>query len=202
MPSVFESLRNAQAQARAAAPAQPQAAGGFGQIGQDPAVTNINFAPGQNDPTLDAIQAAFLSRQMTNPAAIAQDTRGLFNMLAASPMFQQQLIGAQNLGNTVQSSMASRLGRLGLTGSGVAQTQAALGAGAGQAAALGARSQLFSQAQNLALQNLLSQRGLMQALLGHTAQNRQFQFERSETRNAANRVGRGLGAGAQAFGVG
>lgn len=152
---------------REAGLAQSRHAEAQAQVGQP---RDLGFAPDRGGNT-DAFQANVdksqnLSRQIINPGLIAQDTMGLFNMLASSPAFRMQLQQAQGLGNQVQSSFGSRLGRLGLQGSGVAQLQGALGAGAGGAATLGAQGNLFGQAQGLALQGLLAQMGIFGNIFG------------------------------------
>lgn len=82
------------------------------------------------------------------------DIQQLFQAFINSPAGQQQLQQANQLGGRVQSSIATNLGRSGLSKTGVGAVRGGLAAGAGQAAALGVRSGFFNQAAGAAQQNL------------------------------------------------
>jgi len=82
------------------------------------------------------------------------DIQQLFQAFINSPAGQQQLAQANQLGGQVQSSIATNLGRSGLSKTGVGAVRGGLAAGAGAGAKLGVQSGFFNQAAGAAQQNL------------------------------------------------
>ena len=108
------------------------------------------------------------------------DIQQLFQAFINSPAGQQQLAQANQLGGQVQSSIATNLGRSGLSKTGVGAVRGGLAAGAGAGAKLGVQSGFFNQAAGAAQQNLAMrfQGDLQKQLL-----RMQQQFQKSQQGN-------------------
>ena len=108
------------------------------------------------------------------PGSLSPEIQQLFQQFMASPAGQQALFGANQLGQQVQSSVATNLGRTGLSQTGVGAVRGGLAAGAGQQAALQARAGFFGQAVGAAGQERAQR---LQAFLNLINQQKQSQAQ-------------------------
>ena len=153
----------------------------FGALGAVGGLLGTLFG-GQKPPSADELKRLF------GPGALAGDTQQLYQLLANSPQFRQQLsqnnINASGFEHNLRGGLAAR----GLTTSGVGTIATAAGQSAGQYGEQALRGGLFGTAGDMAQQNLLAR---LQAFM----QSQQLGMQQPST---LQRFGGGLGlAGGQ-----